>query len=110
MLLDSLKLERTHIYSMLHGQQAGLQKLRQDSLFHVCQLTGDLKQNDEEKAIYGLHYNDECMYDLKKAKRQTSIGFKLLKSLETSQNNTQQVSLRAGSTTGPILTAAGRLC
>lgn len=30
-------------------------------------------------AIYGLHYNDECMYDLKKkeAKRQTSIGFKV---------------------------------
>lgn len=77
MLLGSLKLEWTHIYSMLHGQQAGLQKLQQDSLFHVCQLTSDLKQNDEEKAIYGLHYNDECMYDLKKAKRQTSIGFKV---------------------------------
>ena len=38
-------------------------------------LIGDQKRNDEEKAIYGLHYNNECMYDLKK--RQTSIGFKV---------------------------------
>lgn len=43
----------------------------------ATQLISDLKQNDNEKAIYGLHYNDECMYDLKKAKRQTSIGFKV---------------------------------
>lgn len=40
-------------------------------------LIGDLKENDNEKAIYGLHYNDECMYDLKKAKIQPSIGFKV---------------------------------
>lgn len=38
---------------------------------------GDRKEQDNDKAIYGLHYNDECMYDLKKAKRQTSIGFKV---------------------------------
>uniref|UniRef100_A0A671TJ15 Cadherin 8 n=1 Tax=Sparus aurata TaxID=8175 RepID=A0A671TJ15_SPAAU len=31
-------------------------------------LIGDLKRNKNEKAIYGLHYNDECMYDLKKKK------------------------------------------
>lgn len=45
----------------------------------ATQLIGDLKQNDNEKAIYGLHYNDECTVCMiwKKAKRQTSIGFKV---------------------------------
>lgn len=58
---------------------AGLQKLQRDSfpvsLSHPAD--GDWKEHDNEKAIYGLHYNDECMYDLKKAKRQNSIGFKV---------------------------------
>lgn len=69
---------------MFHGQPAGPQKLRRDSCFmspKATQLIGDLKRNKNEKAIYGLHYNDECMYDLKKKKkkrkRQTSIGFKV---------------------------------
>lgn len=43
----------------------------------AVQLIGDAKQTDNEKAIYGLHYNDECMYDLKNTKRQPSIGFKV---------------------------------
>uniref|UniRef100_A0A669CLF0 Cadherin 8 n=1 Tax=Oreochromis niloticus TaxID=8128 RepID=A0A669CLF0_ORENI len=30
---------------------------------------GDCKEQDNDKAIYGLHYNDECMYDLKKSKK-----------------------------------------
>lgn len=34
----------------------------------ATQLIGDLERNKNEKAIYGLHYNDECMYDLKKKK------------------------------------------
>lgn len=43
---------------MLHGQQAGPQKLQRDSYFmsaEATQLACDLKQNDNEKAIYGLH-------------------------------------------------------
>lgn len=46
------------------------------TLFHI-QRIDDVKQTDNEKAIYGLHYNDECMYDLKNAKRQMNIGFKV---------------------------------
>ena len=68
--LGPLKLNWTP-YSMLHGQQAQPQKLQRDMFLKLPSWSAIWNKKDNEKAIYGLHYNDECIYDLKKkSKRQ----------------------------------------